>query len=84
MGTLFAIVLFPAIQRYGYASQQTRRVETRLTFLKRQHERLTQKVQDRQRYRDYLRTAEAQEARARHDGYHLKGEQVYLLPPENP
>lgn len=83
-GILLALVLFPAVQRYGYAYQQTRRVQTRLTFLKQQHERLTQEVQERQQYRDYLRTTEAQEARARHDGYHRPGEQVYLLPPENP
>ena len=84
MGILLALVLFPAVQRYGYAYQQTRRVETRLSFLRQRNERLLMEVRERRRYRDYLRTTEAQEARARHDGYHLPGERVYLVPPENP
>lgn len=84
LGTIVAVLVFPAIQRFGYAYREGRLVDARLETLRERHERLTATVAERRRYRDYLRTAESQEARARHDGFHREGEHVYLLPPENP
>ena len=83
-GVAIAWAIFPMARKIGRPYRQSQVLEVRLAKLRLEHDSLTERVQERARYHDYLSTAEAREARARHDGYHLPGEQVYLLSDNTP